>query len=143
MNEFNLLMNQQLLTLRGNRDYFNIPVTPLDEPCIQAGGDLTLMYLEARAMIAQLIRMHGEFPEGFEVKTNRNPHDSGTYLDLQLWYEDTDNSLSLEYALKLEAALPEKWDQQAREYLKAEKYTTLTHQRTEKSGIDSQMTSIA
>jgi hypothetical protein len=68
--------------------------------------------LEVQAFTRQLLRIHGSPPEGARFKIIRCPHDFGTYLDLALVY-DEDNEEHVEWMLKIESGIPDKWDQAA------------------------------
>ena len=105
------------------KDYIEIDTTPVDEPCVQVPGDVNLMRLEGRAMIQQLERQFGEFPDKFMIKINKNYHDFGTYLDLQLFYEC--DHPSEDFAFEIEGNIPEKWDNEAIKFLEENGYTTL------------------
>jgi hypothetical protein len=50
-----------------------------------------------------------------------NPHDFGTYLDLQIVYDD-DSEESCEWTFRVEADLPGKWDKEAKAQLELEGY---------------------
>lgn len=113
--------------------------TPTDEPCIQGGGDTEFQKLEARAMIQQIERTFGPGPEGFYIRINKNYHEAGMYLDLKLYFiepKDEEESPSLDFAFKLDADWPQKWDEQALEFLHKHRYTTLTCTRNDKSDDD-------
>lgn len=106
-----------------DQDYFNIDSTPTEEKCAQIGSvDTTVLRLEAIAFRDQLERQFEPFPEGFTIKLNKNYHEFGTYYDLQLWYQDGDETPSLMKALDIESNVPEHWDEEAREYLKENDY---------------------
>lgn len=71
--------------------------------------------------------MYG-FQEGAELFILRNDHEFGCYLELGVMYQepkDEDNPeelKALEFAQKLEGGIPEKWDQQAIDYLRENGY---------------------
>jgi hypothetical protein len=88
--------------------------TPYDEPCAQLGseGYLNKARQEIRAFAGQLLRSTGQPPAGARLKTLHCPHDFGTYLDLALVY-DADDESQVEWMLKMESNIPDKWDQTA------------------------------
>ena len=93
------------------KDFLYADTTPLDEPCIQAGNNYDFQKLEARAIINQIERTFGPFPEGFYISVNKNFHEAGMYLDLKLWYlegVDEEETSSMAFALKLEGEWPKK-----------------------------------
>jgi hypothetical protein len=96
-------------------DTFELATTvPHEEDCAQVGSDSysSKARQEVRAFKNQLLRMHGTPPEGAGFKTLFCPHDFGTYLDLALVYDDDDEE-HVEWMLKIESGLPDKWDQTA------------------------------
>lgn len=88
--------------------------TPYDEPCAQLGseGYYTKARQEIRAFTGQLLRSTGQPPAGARFKTLHCPHDFGTYLDLALVYNEDDEE-HVEWMLKVESLIPDKWDQTA------------------------------
>ena len=88
--------------------------TPYEEECAQLGSPhyMTRAHHEAQAFAGQLIRLHGNPPDGARLKTIYCEHDFGTYLDLALVY-DEDNEEHVEWMLKIESGIPDKWDQAA------------------------------
>ena len=73
------------------KQILNLAPTPLDENCCQVGD--SNYHEEARkeinAFIGQLRRMFGKEPEGCRYKITSNPHDFGTYLELDIvFFED-------------------------------------------------------
>jgi len=104
------------------KDSINIGCSPADEPCAQAGRDsVQRMKAECNALIGQLRRMYGEEPEGARLFIKGNPHDYGTYYEVECEFSD-EHPESLQYALKCED-LPENWDAQAIAELKARGFT--------------------
>ena len=100
--------------------------TPHEEPCAQVGAynysrDARL---EAQAFINQLIRENGNPPEGVRFKITSNPHDFGSYLDVVIIFDDQDELCS-DYAYKIEANTPHRWDRKARKELKEAGYSLL------------------
>jgi len=106
------------------REFFSLAPTPHDEECTQAGQDIPDNIKECTALIGQLIRVHGEPPEGAEFILIRNDHEFGTYYEAGIFYmmppeEDFESeneefeSPSMEYAQKCESGIPDKWDAEA------------------------------
>jgi len=85
--------------------------TPYDEPCAQLGseGYYTKAQQEIRAFVGQLIRLTGRPPANANFKMIQCPHDFGTYLDLALVYNEDDEE-HVEWMLKVESNIPDKWD---------------------------------
>lgn len=100
------------------RNFLNLAGAPNDEEAIRAGGDRTLATLECQTLMEQLIREHGEAPDGAEFFIMENHHDFGIYYDLSIFYvepddvDDGETTPSLEYALKCES-IPDRWDNEA------------------------------
>lgn len=96
------------------RETVNLSPTPVGESCAQLGD--ADYYVRARkecgAFINQLIREFGPPPEGAGLKITQNPHDFGTYLDVEAWYREGEEAAA-EWAYRLEANLPERWDEAA------------------------------
>jgi hypothetical protein len=61
------------------------------------GGYTERAWRENRALIRQLIRMHGEPPPGARAATKSCPHDLGTYYEV-VCYFDPEDSEAAEYA---------------------------------------------
>lgn len=109
-----------------NFDFFSLAPTPHDEECTPAGGSTRDMEDECRALIGQLVRIHGEPPEGAQFVIIVNPHDFGDYLEAGIAFrptsreeeENDEESPSQLYAEALEAGIPDHWDQAALEELK-------------------------
>jgi len=100
------------------RDSLNLSPTPVGEDCAQLGDAnySSRARQECRAFIQQLKREFGEPPIGAVFKITQNPHDFGTYLDVDIQFNDEDDMAS-EYAYKIEANLPEFWDAAAKKEL--------------------------
>lgn len=107
------------------RDYFELATTvPNDEPCAQVGSDNYMVNarMEANAFRDQIYRVFGEPPSGTGIRINANAHDFGTYLDLQIVYDDG-NDASCDWAFGVEGNLPQTWDEEARRQLKSQGYS--------------------
>lgn len=92
-------------------DYMTLGPTPADEPCAQVGS--ADYYERAREECArykaQLLRQFGEPPKNASLRVKGFPHDFGTYYEVCVVYEANDET-ACEYAYRLEAHLPAKWD---------------------------------
>jgi hypothetical protein len=99
-------------------DYLVLGPCPCDEDCEQLGTDYDPVRarLECRALRDQLIRQHGQPPEGAYYRTCANAHDFGTYYELAIYY-DEHNEAAVEYAFKVEREYPQVWDDEARKLL--------------------------
>ncbi len=97
------------------RDYIELcTTTPFDEKCAQLGEDNYMQNarIEAHAYINQLIRVHGENPEGTNFRITQNPHDFGMYLDIRFDF-DEEIEMHLYYMHNIESGLP-LWDMKAK-----------------------------
>lgn len=100
------------------RDSISISCTPAAEDCEQLGPnyDPVRARKECQAFIGQLRRMFGEEPAGARLKIVSNPHDFGSYLEVECVYND-ENEEAMEYAFRCESEMPEYWDDQAKQEL--------------------------
>ncbi len=96
-------------------DHTWIGSAPAYESCAQLGSDgyTERAWRECRALIRQLIRMHGEPPVGARLGIKSCPHDFGTYYEV-VCYFDPEDSEATGYAYRCEDGLPEYWDEVAR-----------------------------
>ena len=94
------------------KDSLNLSPTPIGEDCAQLGAPdyYSVAKKEIIVFISQLIREHGEPPRGARYRITNNPHDFGTYYDLNIEFDDENDEAS-EYAYKVEGDLPEYWDE--------------------------------
>lgn len=113
-------------------EFFSLACTPHGESCTQAGEGMTSdMILECKALVNQLIRVHGTPPEHAEFFLIKNEHDFGTYYEVGIFFTMTDpdgadrddDTPSEIYARLCESGIPEKWDAEAIEELKEAGYT--------------------
>ena len=100
------------------KDYVSIGSTPSNEACAQVGSDgyCIKSRIECVVFANQLLRMFPDTPEGAHVGTKSFPHDFGTYYEVVVKYEDTDES-AMHYAFMLESKAPEDWDDEAKKEL--------------------------
>jgi hypothetical protein len=105
-------------------DSLYIGATPYEEECAQVGAKdydyETKARKECQQYIAQLRRQFGVEPGGAHLYIKRNPHDFGTYLSVECKF-DGNNQVAVDYAYKLEAQGPAKWDDEARKELGLDK----------------------
>ncbi len=106
------------------RDTFELATCcPIEEKGTQVSQErdyFPWMQKEATAFKNQLERMaeRGEFGERGNAyfKTKRCPHDFGTYLDIEVVYND-DSETETDFMLAVESNTPLKWDDEARKEL--------------------------
>ena len=106
------------------RDRYELGTTvPHEEHCSQVGAPnfSITSRMEARALISQLLRIHGPEPQGAVLKIISCPHDFGTYYDVAVEYDDASEEAEA-YMLKIDGGVPDNWDEQARKELEAEDY---------------------
>jgi hypothetical protein len=99
------------------REFFTLSCTPTGEECTQAGGNMSDMLIECRALVNQLIRIHGEPPQEAEFVLLINDHEFGRYYEVGIFFsfnedseaqdEDTPSEI---YARKCESGIPDMWD---------------------------------
>lgn len=101
-----------------NENFIHLSCTPINEKCIQVGdgANLNQMVIECNALINQLIRMHGEPPEGCKYFVLEQVHDFGIYYEAALLYnEDKEGAVDYMYLCEY---LPGNWDRAAIEELR-------------------------
>lgn len=114
----------------GEVEFLNLASTPHDEICTPAGQDLESQILECTALINQLIRSAGQPDTGAEFFIIENTgHDFGIYYEAGIFYQptpDTDEaeeSQSEIYAMVIEQNIPDTWDEEALQELRASGHT--------------------
>ena len=97
------------------KDSLNLSPVPLNEKCAQlcSAEYSSQSRKECNAFIGQLTRVFGEPPRGAYFKITSNPHDFGTYRDVDIVFDD-ENDAASEYAYQVEANIPEFWDEEAK-----------------------------
>jgi len=97
-------------------DYLDFETTPAAESCEQVGPNYnrTKAKAEARAFIAQMLRVYGQPPEGCRFKIITCPHDFGSYINIRVIYSD---QAGCDYVFEIDANPIEEWDDEAREEL--------------------------
>jgi len=100
-------------------DYETFGCTPVDEDCQQVGMpsyDPQKARAECKAFIHQLRRQFGNEPFGAMLKIKSSLHDFGQYLEVSCMFEENEEE-AVNYAYKIEANLPENWDDEAKKEL--------------------------
>lgn len=101
------------------KDYMNIGSVPAGEDCQQVGTpqyDHTKARAELNAFRNQLRRTFGDEPGSARIAIKGFPHDFGTYHEIVVNYDDQDEE-AIDYAFKLQAEMPESWDEEAKKEL--------------------------
>lgn len=101
------------------RELMNISCVPAEEECQGVGTptyDPVMARKECEAFRNQLRRMFGEPPGSARLVIKSFPHDFGSYSEVCVSYDDQSEE-ETDYAFKLEAEMPGKWDDEARKEL--------------------------
>ena len=96
------------------RDYLDIESAPYGEDCVQVNPNIDYMpamMAETKRFKEMLERRFAKLIEktGIYFKIARNPHDFGTYLSLQVVFDD-ENEKQTDAACFIESNCPETWD---------------------------------
>ncbi len=96
------------------RDFLDIESAPYEENCVQVNSNtnyMPAMRAEAIKFKEMLERRFAKLIEstGIYLRIARNPHDFGSYLSLQVVYDD-ENEKQSDAAYFIEANCPETWD---------------------------------
>jgi hypothetical protein len=91
-------------------DYLEIGSTPAEEECEQLGPGYRpdVARAECRLYIRAIKQVCGEPPEGARFIIRSNPHDSGTYHEVAVKF-DENNEEARNYAFKCESDAPGEW----------------------------------
>ena len=83
---------------------------PAEEDCEQLGPNYNAVTAknECKRYIAAIIQVCGHPPTGAKLKISSNPHDFGTYFDVEVEYNDEDD-IQRHYALRVENDAPKEW----------------------------------
>lgn len=95
------------------RDSLNIGSCPHGEECVPTNNKILYgkaQREECRAFIEALRIMNGPEPEGARLYIKSNPHDFGTYYEVECAYDDEIEE-AVEYAFKCEDCDLEKWEE--------------------------------
>ena len=97
-------------------EWLSLGPTPTGETCEQIGPnyDPIKAKKECRIFIDQLMRAFPSAKIMFKIKNN--PHEFGTYFDVEVGYDENDED-SIECAFEAEAKTPEHWDEEAKKDL--------------------------
>lgn len=97
------------------KDYITLGPTPGDESCAQLGSDnyYDNARKEGRAYINQLRRTFPDLPPGVTFTLKANPHDFGTYHEVNVVF-DTNNEAAVKAAYNIDENVPAEWDAEAR-----------------------------
>ena len=91
-------------------DSLSIGSAPHGEDCVQvdsSGDYVSAMRAECARYRELLRKVYGEEPEGARLVIKGNPHDFGTYYEVECKY-DENNESAVEYAFKVENGV-ENW----------------------------------
>lgn len=91
-------------------DSIMIGATPYEEDCAQVGSDNyhTRARAECNRYIECLRKVYGNEPVGARLYIKSNPHDFGSYLEVECKY-DENNEEAIAYAFRVENGLAT-WD---------------------------------
>jgi hypothetical protein len=94
---------------------FEIGPVPAEEECESLGPGYRpeKARVECRIFMRQLARQFGDPPPVAGFAITHNPHDFGTYLEVEVRF-DTNDRAAVEYAFQVEDESPAEWDDQAR-----------------------------
>lgn len=94
-------------------DHISIGSTPSEEDCAQVGSPdySTRARAECKRYLAALIAHYGNPPDGASLRIKSNPHDFGSYHEVNVYYDD-ESEKAVEYAYKVEAGL-DRWPSEA------------------------------
>jgi hypothetical protein len=92
------------------KDSISLGSVPAYEKCEQLGPNYRpeVARAECNRYIAQLRSQFGPEPQGARLFIKRNQHDFGTYLEVEVEFDDN-NEAAIDYAFKLEREAPSKW----------------------------------
>lgn len=99
--------------------FITLGSAPADESCAQVGSAdyETRAHAECQEWRRQLVRFYEsrgkQAPPDFRLVIKANPHDFGTYYEVNAKFSEDDEKSS-EFAYWLEAHAPTEWDTEAR-----------------------------
>ena len=90
--------------------------SPYGEDCVYLGEDdyLPRAKKEANRFLAQIRKHYGNEPGSSYLDIKKNPHDFGTYLSIEFYYE-ADNEEEVDYGFDIEGDVKnvlETWDKE-------------------------------
>ena len=99
-------------------DSFGLGPVPSNEECAQVGTEnyMRRAKIECKTFVSQLERVFPDPPPGVYFRVTHNPHDFGTYLDVEVRFND-DDSEATAFAIKVENETPANWDEIAKKEL--------------------------
>ena len=99
-------------------DSMDFDTTPYAETCVQVGHENSqeISRIECKALIAQICRQNAKY-EDLNFRIKLCPHDFGSYTQIEVKYRS--ESKAEELVFELESDFPEFWDNEAKEYLRA------------------------
>lgn len=92
-------------------DSLSLGPVPCNEDCQQAGTpgyEPSEALRECRRYVSLLREKFGDEPKGAALRVTSNPHDFGSYYDVEVFY-DPSSKEAVEYAFKMEKEAPERW----------------------------------
>ena len=92
------------------RNSLSISGTPTGEDCVQVSSHEDYMPAMRAECNRYLDMLRKRFPncDRVNISIHRNPHDFGTYLDIEISWDDNDN-IAEQQAYFIENNEPEKW----------------------------------
>jgi hypothetical protein len=91
------------------KDCYEFSCTPTDEDCVQVSS--TKEYMPAmRAEAQRMIDVCKKLWPKVNFKIHSNPHDFGSYLDIRVYFDDTDEE-SWNQLSKIDTEWPSTWDE--------------------------------
>lgn len=90
--------------------------SPYGESCVCVGEDdyLPRARSEANRFLSQIRKHYGQEPGNSYLKIQQNPHDFGTYLSIEFYY-DSEDEREVEYGFDIEGDVKgvlETWDKE-------------------------------
>lgn len=94
------------------KDFLHIGAAPAEEDCVQLGAEnySARASEECRRFIALIRKRLGQEPPGARLRVGSFPHDFGTYKEVVCDFDD-EIPASVEYAFKVEAEAPSRWEE--------------------------------
>jgi hypothetical protein len=93
------------------RDHISLGPVPAEESCQQVGTqeyDPQAARAECKRFVGAIRLAVGPEPEGAILRITSNPHDFGSYYDVEVWY-DAENEQASEYASHCDSSAPTTW----------------------------------
>ena len=91
------------------KESLDLETTPCNESCVQVGCE-NYSRLARQEALRYIALLEKKFPKSVGMyRIKSNPHDFGTYLSLEIVFDD-ENEEQSEIAYEVEANLPENWE---------------------------------